>query len=200
VSTESHDAKSGQHCRACPPALTPIVHPAQGVEEILGIDAGLLCLVQLIGEDIQHQLAVAVGIKMAVGFEVQVALELYGVDQVAVMGEADAVRAIDIERLGLGHRARSGRGVTYMADAHAPWNPFKYGSVTEDLSNHAVLLVHMQPTSRRGGDNAGSILATVSRPALARAELTSAGSKRTTPFSAIADVKSHLRWRENSAS
>lgn len=68
--TESHDTKSGKHCRACPPALTPTVHPAQGVENILGIDAGLLRLVQLVGEDIQHQLAVAVGVDMAVGFEV----------------------------------------------------------------------------------------------------------------------------------
>lgn len=67
----------------------------------MSIYTGLLRLIQLVGEDIQHQLAVTISVDMAMGFQVQVALEFHSVNEVTVVSEADSVGAVNIERLGL---------------------------------------------------------------------------------------------------
>ena len=63
------------------------------------IDTSLLGLVELISEYIQHQLAVTISVDMAMCFIIQELLQLWGVDQVAVVGEADTIGTIDIEGL-----------------------------------------------------------------------------------------------------
>jgi hypothetical protein len=87
-----------------PSSLAALVHARQGVEDILGVDTSLASLVQLIGEDVEHEFTVAVSVDMSVGFPVEKLTQLRCVGQVAVVAQADAVRAVHIERLSLSRR------------------------------------------------------------------------------------------------
>ena len=85
--------------------------------------------------------------------------QLIRVGQVAVMGQRDAVGAVDVERLRL-RRTRGARGgVTDVPDAHAP-HQTAHVTVAEHIPHHAIVLAQEKPVSVTG-DDAGSVLPTV---------------------------------------
>lgn len=138
-----------------------MVHLGQRIEDVLCVDTSLLCLTELIGEDVEHQFAVAVGVDVSVDFKVHVPPELHGVDQVAVVGEADAVRAVDIKRLSFSVGTASGGGIAQVSDAHAAQQIRQPGAGLENLGCHAILLSDVDATTRCRGGNADSVLTAV---------------------------------------
>src|SRR5699024_9127458 len=102
-----------------PCALALLIRTRQSLEDVVNIHSRLAGVVEGVGENVEHQLAVGVGVDMAVSLLVEEAAQLWGVCDVAVMGEAnlisacraglfdegnvpDAVRRVDVERLRLG--------------------------------------------------------------------------------------------------
>lgn len=116
---EGKDAKAGDHGRHGPCALALLIRTRQSLEDVVNIHSRLAGVVEGVGENVEHQLAVGVGVDMAVSLLVEEAAQLWGVCDVAVMGEAnlisacraglfdegnvpDAVRRVDVEWLRLG--------------------------------------------------------------------------------------------------
>ncbi|KAI5309825.1 hypothetical protein KEM55_002324, partial [Ascosphaera atra] len=82
---EAQDPEAGEHGGAGVAAVALVVHLAEGVEEVLVVDTGLFGLVELVRENVQHELAVAVRVDVAVRLVVEEVLQLAGVDQVPVV-------------------------------------------------------------------------------------------------------------------
>ena len=141
--------------------MTSVVQSAETAEQILVVDTGLFRLAKFVGKDVQHQLAVAVGVDMPVGLGIQVLSELVRVDEIAVMGEADTIGAIDVEWLRLYLGACPGGGIPQMAQAHTALENFEHRAVAEDLGDHAFISTHVKSSSRGTRDYARSILTTV---------------------------------------
>ena len=96
-SCESH-----HHGGTRPSANAARVRSLQGRKAVVGVHAGLSSLIQLVGKDVQHELAVAVRVDVSVGLQIQVTLQLVSIDQIAVVSQTDAVRTVDIKWLSLG--------------------------------------------------------------------------------------------------
>ncbi|MPM63467.1 hypothetical protein SDC9_110347 [bioreactor metagenome] len=91
---------------------------------------------------------------------VQPALEVVGVDEVAVVGEGDAVRRGGAKGgLGVAPDAGTGRGVAGVADGEVTGQRVQ-GALVEHLRDQAHVLEHHDPLAVRDGD-AGRFLAAV---------------------------------------
>lgn len=84
-----------------------------------------------------------------------------GVDEVAVVGHADAIRAVNVERLCFRVGAAAGGGVAKVTKAHVARQVSDTGSVLEDLGGHAVALALVETTTRAAAHDTSRILATV---------------------------------------
>ena len=98
---------------------------------------------------------------MPVSLVVQSLAQRGGVDEVAVVGHADTVRAVDVEGLSFSVRAATGSGVSQVAEAHEAGKVGHTGAVLEDLGGHAVALALVEATTGTATDYSGSILAAV---------------------------------------
>ena len=98
------------------PAAT--VHAGDGGEDGLRRELAAVLALQFVGEHVEQRLGVGTGVQVAPVVIDQELLQLAGVGQIAVVREADAVRRIDVERLGLGGTGASRRRVARVADAH----------------------------------------------------------------------------------
>lgn len=159
--THSPGLLTGKQGSACPATFTTLIHTAQGREEVLLVDTSLLCLAQLVREDIQHQLTVTIGIDMTVSLQVKILLQFWRVDEVAVVGQANAVGAVHVERLGLRIRTAPSGRVTKVTNSHRSREIGNFGTVMEDLSCHAVGLQLVDPTTGSTGCDSGCILTTI---------------------------------------
>jgi hypothetical protein len=92
---------TSKHGSACPTTNAQLVHPFQGCKAVASVDTGLASLVQLIGEDVQHELAVALRVDVPVRFMVESLSQRRSVDQVTIVRHADTVGAVDVEGLSL---------------------------------------------------------------------------------------------------
>lgn len=99
---EGEDTEASNHSSDGPATLAPLVRLLEGTEDVVGVDTGLAGLVQGVGKDVEHQLAVRVGVHMTMGLLVEIAAQGGSVDEVTVVSEADAVGRVDVERLTLG--------------------------------------------------------------------------------------------------
>jgi hypothetical protein len=86
--------------------------------------------------------------------------ELIGIGQVAVMGEDNTVRRIDVKGLGFRTGARPGGGVTAMTDTHIPHQPLDI-FLLENIPDQAIGLVSVEAGLLITGRNTGRILAAV---------------------------------------
>ena len=148
-----------KHGCTCPSANAKIVHPFQGCKAIVGVDTGLSSLVQLIGEDVQHKLTVALRVDMPVCVLIEELAELRRINQVAVVGHADAVRAVHVEWLCLSVRAATGCGITKVAQSHEAREVRNTGAIVEDLGGHTIAFALMEAATRATADDTGSVLA-----------------------------------------
>ena len=153
---ETDNSEASKHSCAGPSSRAPLVHAGQGEKDILLSDTELSSLVQLIGEDVEHELGVTVSIDVAVCIVIEEAGELIGIDQVAVVCKGNAVGAVHVEWLGLSRCAASGGWVTEVAESHETWEILNTLSVPEDLGGHAVALALVDaPPAGTSRDPAG---------------------------------------------
>lgn len=125
------------------------------------VDTGLLGLAELIGEDVEHQLAVTVGVDVTVGFKVKVLPEVSGIDEVTVVRKADTVGAVHVERLGLGVGTGSCGRIAQVANSHGTGEVGNLSTFLEDLGSHAVGLELVDPAAGCACRNTGCILTTI---------------------------------------
>lgn len=154
---------TSQHSGAGPATLAPLVHPAKTGKDILLVDTRFLGLTQLIRKDVQHQLAITVGVDVTMGFQIEIPLQLGGIDQISIVGQANAVRTIYIERLSLGICTASRSWISQMTNTHRTWKICDFGTVVEDFGSHAVRLQLVNSTAGRTGCNTSGILTSIYR-------------------------------------
>lgn len=100
--TESQDTEASNHGSDSPATLAPLVRLPEGNEDVVGVDTRLAGLVQGVGKDVEHQLAVRVGVHMTMGLFIEIAAQGGSVDEVTVVRKANAVGRVDVERLAFG--------------------------------------------------------------------------------------------------
>ena len=159
--TETNDSKASKHSSTSPSSRASLVHASQSEKNILLSDTELSSLVQLIGEDVEHELRVTVSVDVAVGIVIEEAGELLGIDQIAVVCKGDAVRAVHVEWLSLSRCAASGGWVSKVPNAHETWEILSALPILKDLGGHAVALALVDAPSAGTGCDATSILSSM---------------------------------------
>jgi hypothetical protein len=132
------------------------MHGLHRVEDVRHLEARRWRCWQLVREHVQQHLGVRAGVQMAPVLAHQQLGKLGGVGEVAVVPEADAVRRVDVERLGLGGTRTAGRRIAHVADTDVALQP-QHVALLEDVAHQAVALADEQPPVL--GHDAGGVLA-----------------------------------------
>jgi hypothetical protein len=137
------------------------LHRADRLEHVVGLQlraaGGLL---QLVGEDVQQHLRVALGVDVAVVAGKQFGLQRLRIGEVAVVHQHDAVRRVDVERLRFFLAVGvAGGGVAHLAQARVAGQAAHVAGA-EHVAHHALGLVH-EELAFLLGDDAGRVLAAV---------------------------------------
>ncbi|KAJ6259050.1 LOW QUALITY PROTEIN: hypothetical protein Dda_5946 [Drechslerella dactyloides] len=82
---EADDAEPGEHGSACVCALASRVDALEGTEEIFFVYTELAGFLQRAGKDVEHHLAVGIGVDVPMDLLVQVLAQLGSIDEVAVL-------------------------------------------------------------------------------------------------------------------
>lgn len=61
---------TSKHSGTGPATLAALIHAAQAGKEVLVVDTSLLGLTQLIGENIEHELTVTIGVDVTMGLKI----------------------------------------------------------------------------------------------------------------------------------
>ncbi|KAI3488256.1 hypothetical protein L1887_47795 [Cichorium endivia] len=157
---EGDDAETSKHGDAGVAALALLHEVANGGEDVLLVDAELARLLQVVGKDVEEHLRVRIGVDVTVGVGIEEATQLVGVDEVAVVGEGDAVGRVDVEGLRLRVRRGAGGGVSNVADAHVSLET-RDGVDVKDIADHAVRLALVEAALVAARHDTGGILTAV---------------------------------------
>lgn len=104
---------------------------------------------QLVGQHVQQHFRVGIGVDVAAVDAVERLTQLAPVGQVAVVGEHDAERGVDVERLGLFLAgAGAGGGIADLADARGA-RQGTHVARAEYVAHQAVRLVHIELVALR---------------------------------------------------
>ncbi len=114
---------------------------------------------QFAGEHVEQHLGVGGGVEVPAVLAYQRAGQFRGIGQVAVVGEADAVGRVDVERLGLGGALAAGGRVANVADADIALE-LKHVTLLEHVPHQAVVLAQEDLALVRRHDARG-VLATM---------------------------------------
>ena len=158
---EADKTETSKHGSAGPTTLALLVHALKSEETVGRVDTGLSSLVELVGKDVQHELTVALGVDVAMGFLIQITPEFGCVDEVTVVSKADAVRGVDVERLRLSICAAASSRVSEVADTHVTREIAHALTIVENLGCKSVALTLEELAAARACGNTASILATV---------------------------------------
>ena len=156
---ERHDAVADDHRDDGVAARATLVERLDGVEDLLRLQAVRRVLAELVREHVQQHFRVGVGVEVAVVLLLDEAFQLVGVDEVAVVREADAVRRVDVERLRFREARAAGRRVAHVAEADVA-RELQHVALQEDVADEAVALANAQPAAVVRHD-AGGVLAAV---------------------------------------
>lgn len=140
---------TSKHSGTGPATLAALIHAAQAGKEVLVVDTGLLGLTQLIGENIEHELTVTIGVDVTVGLKIQMLAKISGVDQVTVVCKADTIGAINVEWLSFGIGTGACGRVSQMANSHEARQVGNLSTVMEHLGSHAIGFELVKPTPGR---------------------------------------------------
>ena len=158
---ESEHAVAGDLDDAGIRAADPLLQHGHGLEDRLRIQRDAACIgLELIGEHVQQDLGVRVGVDVAPVQAEHLVLQHRGVGQVAVVCEREPERRVDVERLRLlAVRRRTGRRIADVRDAgESGQGPHVAGP--EDVADQAVALLHRERPAGARCD-AGRVLAPV---------------------------------------
>ena len=114
---------------------------------------------KLVREHVQQDLRVRSRVQMAAVVLHDEAFELLGIDEVAVVREANAVRRVDVKRLGFEVARAAGRRVTGVSEAHIAAQA-QHVAFLENIPNETVAPAQMQPATFGRHDSRG-VLASV---------------------------------------
>ncbi|NDG35828.1 MAG: DEAD/DEAH box helicase, partial [Betaproteobacteria bacterium] len=89
----------------------------------------------------------------------QLVLQHFGVGEIAVVGQHDAVGRVDVEGLGFGGRAFAGGGVAHVPHAHQAFQ-LQHVAGVEDVAHEAFRFTQVEPSVLAGHD-AGRVLPAV---------------------------------------
>jgi hypothetical protein len=142
----------GDHRHHCIGAPAAAMHAGNGLEDGGGVErvraGGLL---QLVRQHVEKHLGVGVGVDVTQVLAEQVAFELLGVGQVAVVTQHDPERGVDVQGLGFG-RVVGGTGgrVAAVADAGLA-EQVAHVAGAEHVAHQAAALLHVEGTLLRVG-------------------------------------------------
>jgi hypothetical protein len=114
--SEHAGSRDHRHRRIAAPAAP--MHTGDGTEDILVVDTKLALKLKLVGQDVQQYLGVGLGIEVSQILGEEIAFEILGIREVAVVRENDPVRRVDVEGLRLGRACRAGCRIADMPDTH----------------------------------------------------------------------------------
>ena len=114
-------------------------------------------LAELVREHVQQHFGVGVGVEVAVILLLDEPLQLVGVDEIAVVREADAVRRVHVERLRLRKARAAGRRVAHVPEADVA-RELQHVALEEHVADQAVALANAQAAAVVRHD-AGGVLA-----------------------------------------
>ena len=115
-------------------------------------------LLQFMRQDVEQHLGIGIGIDVAQVLPEQLAFELVGIGQIAVVTEHDTERRIDMWAADSPARPRRAGGrITRVRDAACAEKAAHIASA-KYVAHHAAALVHMECRTL-GGNNAGCVLA-----------------------------------------
>ncbi len=135
------------------------MHAGDGLEDVVRGERVALLDLQLVGQDVEQDFRIRIGVDVAAVVLVHLAAQRLGVDEVAVVAERDAVGRVDVEGLGLGRALRSCRRITAVADADAAAQ-LEHVRGAEYVAHQPRALVQAQALAVDRGD-AGGVLAAV---------------------------------------
>ena len=158
---EADKTETGKHGGTSPTTLTLLIHALKGKEAVGRVDTGLSSLVELVGENVQHELTVALSVDVAMSFLVQITPEFGRVDEVTIVSKADAVRGVDVERLRLSICAAASSRVSEVANTHVTREIAHALTIVENLGCKSVALTLEELAAARACGDTASILSTV---------------------------------------
>src|SRR5688572_4239607 len=134
------------------------VHRAHDREDVVGGRPWRPEALHLAGEDVEQHLGVGAGVQMPEILAHEHVGQLGGIGEVAVVREADAVRRVDIEGLGLVRAVASRRGIAGVPYAHVALEP-QHVLLLEHVADQAVVLAQEELALVRGHDARGILAA-----------------------------------------
>src|SRR5471032_2707441 len=130
--TETDDAITGDHCHHGVTTTATVVHVGYGGEDVFFGGLQLATLGQFMSENVEQHFRIGIGVDVAQVRFVDLLGQLLDVGQVAVVRQGNAIRRVDVKRLGFG-RSRTARGwITHMANTHMT-----------DQALHVTLMKHI---------------------------------------------------------
>src|SRR5476649_800577 len=130
--TETDDAITGDHCHHGVTTAAAVVHVSHGSEDVFFGGLQLATLGQFMSENVEQHFRIGIGVDVAQVRFVDLLGQLLDVGQVAVVRQGNAIRRVDVKRLGFG-RSRTARGwITHMANTHMT-----------DQALHVTLMKHI---------------------------------------------------------
>jgi len=130
------------------------MHPRHCAKDVVLVDPQLALELELMGEDVQQDLGIRRGVEVAKIFDEEVALEVLGIREIAVVGKHDPVRRVDVEGLRLGRAGCAGGRIADMPDTHIAAQ-LDHVSRTEDIARKTVVLAQMELVALTGHDARG---------------------------------------------
>ena len=131
-------------------AAAPI-HRADRGENVGRRDARRTDALQLGGEHVEQDFRIGTGVEVAAILAFDDFGEFARVGEIAVVREADAVRRVDVERLGFRGAVASGGRIAHVAHAHVALE-LLHVVLLEHVTHQAAPLAHEQLAVEDGGD------------------------------------------------
>ena len=156
---EAEDAEARDHGHGGIAPAAASMDPGHGAEQVAVVDAQFPLDLQLMGEDVEQDLRVRLGVDVAQVLHEEVALQVLGVGEIAVVGQDDSVGGIDVEGLGLGGTGRAaGGGIAHMAYAHVALE-LDHVAGAKDIAHQTGILAQVELVALGRDDPRGILTA-----------------------------------------
>ena len=147
---KTQDAVADNHRDHGIAAGATTVQRADRTEYVFRFEFTVLAL-QFMRQHIQHQFRIGLRVQVAPVFLDQQPGQLPGIGEIAVVGQANTVRAVDVKRLRLA-RAGAARGrIAHMANPHVSFQP-EHVAHPKDVAHQAIVLALVQLETIAGHD------------------------------------------------